>query len=64
MPAISCLRMRKRVNPAPTSIPPTAIGRTIEYHTLNAIPPQYAAGLAPAADRWQRRPQEINKERD
>jgi hypothetical protein len=40
IPAPSCLRMRKSVKPAPTSMPPTAIGRTIENHTLKATPLQ------------------------
>ena len=30
IPAPSCLRMRNSVYEAPTSMPPTAIGRTIE----------------------------------
>ena len=30
MPTASCLRIRNNVYVAPTSIPPTAIGRTIE----------------------------------
>ena len=33
--------MRNSVKPAPTSIPPTAMGRTIEYHMLKASPLQF-----------------------
>jgi hypothetical protein len=48
MPKASCFRIRNSVNPDPTSMPPTAIGRTIENHTLNAIPLQYVAALTPS----------------
>jgi hypothetical protein len=32
--------MRKSVLPAPTSMPPTAIGRTMNFQTATFIPPQ------------------------
>ena len=40
MPVARFFRMRKRVKLAPTSIPPTAIGRTMKRHTWPASPAQ------------------------
>jgi hypothetical protein len=46
MPRARFFRMRKRVKLAPTSIPPTAIGRTMKRHRWPAIPDQL---VTPAA---------------
>ena len=64
MPAINCLRMRKSVNPAPTSMPPTAIGRTIEYQTLQRSLPNTRRRFAPRGHWRQGRPEKINEERN
>ena len=40
MPMPRLLRMRNKVKQAPTSMPPTAIGRTMKLHTAPACPAQ------------------------
>ena len=48
-PAIRFLRILKSVKQAPTSMPPTAIGRTMNRHRWATIAPQAAVSLPPFA---------------